>query len=140
MTTALTRHDARAHELAEKLVVFMEAGEAPEGLLAPDVFCDFTMPTWRLQASGADGVVALRRAGHPGLGTVPRWRFDSTPTGFVLEIEEAWDADGEHWTCRELFRADIGEEGISELSVYCTGDWDAARRAEHAAAVTLIRP
>jgi hypothetical protein len=71
---------------------------------------------------------------------VPRWRFDPTPTGFVLEVEEAWDAGGEHWTCRELFRADIGDEGITQLSVYCTGDWDAARRAEHAAAVTLIRP
>ena len=41
---------------------------------------------------------------------------------------------------RELFRADIDDEGITQLSVYCTGDWDAARRAEHAAAVTLIRP
>ena len=34
-----------------------------------------------------------------------------------------------------------GTEGlIAELSVYCTGDWDQARQAEHAAAVTLIRP
>ena len=106
----------------------------------PDVFCDFTMPTWRLQASGVEDSVALRLAGHPGPGTVPRWRFDPTPTGFVLEVEEAWDWGGEHWTCRELFRADIGDEGITQLSVYCTGDWDAARRAEHAAAVTLIRP
>jgi hypothetical protein len=30
--------------------------------------------------------------------------------------------------------------GGSQLSVYCTGDWGAARRAEPAAAVTLIRP
>ena len=104
------------------------------------MFCDLTMPTWRLQACGVEDSVALRLAGHPGQGTVPRWRFDPTPTGFVLEVEEAWDSGGEHWTCRELFRADIGDEGITQLSVYCTGDWDAARRAEHAAAVTLIRP
>jgi hypothetical protein len=111
----------------------------PKSLLE-NRFCDFTMPTWRLQASGAGDSVALRLAGHPGQGTVPRWRFDPTPTGFVLEVEEAWDSGGEHWTCRELFRAGIGEAGITQLSVYCTGDWDAARRAEHAAAVTLIRP
>ena len=98
------------------------------------------LAAWRLQASGVEDSVALRLAGHPGPGTVPRWRFDPTPTGFVLEVEEAWDWGGEHWTCRELFRADIGDEGITQLSVYCTGDWDAARRAEHAAAVTLIRP
>lgn len=140
MTTPVVDSETRAHELAEKLIAFTETGEAPAGLLAPDVFCDFTMPTWRLQASGVDETVALRRAGHPGPSTVPRWRFDPTPTGFVLEIEEAWEDGGEHWTAREMFRADIGEEGITQISVYCTGDWSAARRAEHAAAVTLIRP
>lgn len=72
--------------------------------------------------------------------TATRWRFDPTPTGFVLEVEEAWEWGGEHWTCRELFRADVGDEGITQLSAYCTGDWDAARRTEHAAAVALIRP
>ena len=141
MTAAtLRQHQARAHALAEKLVEFLQTGEVPGGLLAPDVFCDFTMPTWRLQASGVEGSVALRLGDHPGQATVPRWRFDPTPTGFVLEVEEAWDSGGEHWTSREFFRADIGDEGITQLSVYCTGDWDAARRAEHAAAVTLIRP
>jgi hypothetical protein len=139
MTTALTSHETRAHLLAEKFIAFLETGTPPDGLFAADVFCDFTMPTWRLQASGVADSVALRRGGHPGPGTVPRWRFDPTPTGFVLELDEAWDADGEHWTCREMFRADISDEGITQLSVYCTGDWDAARRAEHAAAVTLIR-
>jgi len=138
--TTLRQREVRAHALAEKLIEFLETSEVPDGLFAVDMFCDFTMPTWRLQASGAEDSVALRLAGHPGQGTVPRWRFDPTPTGFVLELEEAWDSGGEHWTCRELFRADIGDEGITQLSVYCTGDWDAARRAEHAAAVTLIRP
>jgi len=139
-TTAISQHEARAHALAEKFVEFLETGEVPDGLFAADMFCDFTMPTWRLQASGVGDSVALRLAGHPEPGRVPRWRFDPTPTGFVLEVEEAWESGGEYWTCRELFRADVGDEGISQLSVYCTGDWDAARRAEHAAAVTLIRP
>lgn len=98
------------------------------------------MPTGPLQASGVEDSVALRLAGHPAQGTVPRWRFDPTPTGFVLEVEEAWNSGGEHWTCRELFRADIGGEGITQLSVYCTGDWDAARRAEHAAAYGTRSP
>jgi hypothetical protein len=138
--TTLTGQQARAHALAEKFIQFLEANEAPDGLFAADVFVDFTMPTWRLQTSGAADGIAMRVAGHPVQGKVPRWRFDPTPTGFVLEVEEAWDAGGEHWTCRELFRADIGDAGITQLSVYCTGDWDAARRAEHAAAVTLIRP
>ena len=137
-TTATTTGTVRT--LADAFVTFLETGEAPERLFAPDVFCDFTMPRWRLQAEGVEAVVALRRRGHPGPGRVPRSRFDPTPTGFVLEVEEVWDADDEHWYCRELFRADAGDEGITRLSVYCTGDWDTARVAEHAAAVTMTRP
>jgi len=38
-----------------------------------------------------------------------------------------------------LIRADIADGSISELSVYCTGDWDSARVARHANEVALIR-
>ena len=134
---ALDRPDVRS--VADALVTFLETGRPPTGLFAPDVFCDFTMPRWRLQARGVQDAVALRRAGHPAPGRVPRSRVDPTPTGVVLEVEEPWEADGERWYCRELFRADVSAEGITELSVYCTGDWDAARMAEHAAAVRLLR-
>ena len=60
--------------------------------------------------------------------------------GFVLEVEESWHDRGEDWYCRELFRADVTDGRISSLSVYCTGDWDAARVAEHRTAVHLLRP
>lgn len=126
--------------LADRFIRYLEDGTLPPRLFTPEVFCDFTVPTWRLQAEGLEAVLALRRSGHPSPGRVSRHRFDPTPTGFVLEVEERWDADGEQWYCRELIRADATEEGISRLSVYCTGDWDSARVAEHADAVTLIRP
>ena len=135
---ALPRTDARAR--AEELIAFLETGEAAPGLFAPGVFVDFTLPRWRLQARGRDDALALRRGGHPSAGRVPRSRFDPTPTGFVLELEETWQDAGGSWYCRELFRADVGPEGITDLAVYCTGDWDDARVAEHAREVTLIRP
>jgi hypothetical protein len=132
---------SNARALADRFITYLETGEAPPGLYGSDVFVDVTLPRWRLQARGRDEALAVRRASHPQPGSVPRWRFDPTPTGFVLEIEETWDDDaGEHWYCRELFRADVDPDGITELAVYCTGDWDAARRSEHAAAVQLIRP
>jgi uncharacterized protein (TIGR02246 family) len=130
----------RAATLARQLVHFLETGDVPEGLFAPDVFCDFTMPTWRLQSRGIDGLVALRGQGHPGPGTVPRWRCDPTETGFVLEVEERWTDGGTDWYSREMFRADVTGGNIGSLSVYCTGDWDAGRRAEHARTVELLRP
>ncbi len=130
---------ATARALAEGLVAFLETGQAPAGLFTTDVFCDFTLPQWRLQAQGVEDVVGLRRRGHPGPGRVPRWRFDPTPTGFVLEFEERWQHDGREWYAREMARADVRDGAISELSVYCTGDWDESRRAEHTRAVRLLR-
>jgi len=133
--------DEKARATASLFIQFLETGTAPEGLFRADVFCDFTLPRWRLQAQGLLQVVELRRAGHPEPGRVSRSRCDPTPTGFVLEVEEEWVQAGESWYCRELFRADLEESGaISALSAYCTGDWDRSRRAQHASEVQLIRP
>ena len=64
--------ETAARDLAGKLIAFLETGAPPDGLFAPDVFCDFTLPQWRLQAQGAGDVVALRHAGHPGTSRVPQ--------------------------------------------------------------------
>jgi hypothetical protein len=130
----------QADAVATQLVRYLETGEAPEGLFSKDVFVDFTPPLWRVQAQGRDDVLALRRGEHPTTSRVPRWRCDPTPTGLVLEVEEEWERDGDTWYCRELFRADVRDASIVELSVYCTGDWNRARRAEHARDVQLLRP
>ncbi|MGZ4594448.1 MAG: hypothetical protein ACXV3C_11310 [Actinomycetes bacterium] len=129
-----------ATDLAGKLVAFLETGEPPDGLFDHDVFCDFTPPQWRLQASGPDALVRMRRRSHPTAGTVPRWRADPTPTGFVLEVEERWNDAADDWYCRELVRADVTDGRIRELSVYCTGDWSSAQQARHQAEVVLLRP
>jgi hypothetical protein len=112
----------RAKELADLFVEFLRTNSAPEGLFTDDVFLDLSLPRWRLQTAGRDNLVALRRAGHPALGTVPRHRVDVTGTGLVVEFEERWeDADG-GWYCRELIRAEVRDGSMSEVSVYCTGD------------------
>ncbi len=140
LSAVRTAADDQIGELAGKLIAFMETGELPDGTFTADVFCDFTMPQWRVQAQGADDVVALRLSGHPRPGRVPRSRLDTTETGFVIEVEERWEDDSGTWYCRELLRADVADGAICELSVYCTGDWDADLVARHAATVQLIRP
>lgn len=129
-----------ANAIAIRFIEFIETGKADPALFTEDVFLDFTLPRWRIQAQGAGQLISARLAGHPTEGKVPRWRCDPTPAGFVLELEERWTQDGKDWYCRELFRADVRDRSISELSVYCTGDWDAEREAEHRQAVKLIRP
>lgn len=129
-----------AETIAQRFIRYLETGEPLPGLFAEDVFCDFTMPRWRLQAQGIQATLALRRRGHPSPGRVPRFRCDPIPTGFVLELEEEWSDAAGDWYCREMFRADVAGGAITSLSVYCTGDWDKNRRAEHAREVRLLRP
>ncbi len=119
---------------------FMETGTPSDGLFHPDVLLDFSPPQWRLQTQGAENVVAARKGSHPYPGTVPRWRCDPTPSGFVVEWEERWEDGGQGWYCREMARAEVVDGAISELSVYCTGDWDEALQARHQAEVRLLRP
>lgn len=132
--------ESTVRALSEKIVIFLETGTAPEGLFAPDAFLDLTMPTWRIQVASAEDLIAVRKEGHPGPGRVTRWRTDVTPAGFVFEFEERWDHQGQQWYAREMMRGEVAGGRIAELTVYCTGDWDQARQAEHAAAVTLLRP
>jgi hypothetical protein len=139
MTATLTETD-RVRVLADKFIEFLETNRLPEGLLARDFFADVTVPTWRLQADSAEGLLAIRLGGHPIRGEVIRRRVEPTLNGFIIEFEERWRDRGQDWYSREMIRADVSEEGITDLSVYCTGDWDEARVAEHRAAVTLLRP
>jgi hypothetical protein len=131
---------AEARALAEKLIEFLETNQPPSGLFAPDVFLDFTLPRWRIQARGVARLIEIRREAGHSRGRVPRWRCDPTPTGFVLESEERWHHAGQDWYAREMSRADVEAGVITAISVYCTGDWDAAREAEHARCVRLLRP
>ncbi|MFL6159413.1 MAG: hypothetical protein ACJ72D_25290 [Marmoricola sp.] len=123
------------------LIRFLETGEVVDGLFAPDVTCDLTLPVWRLQGSTAADLVDLRKAGHPLPGTVHVQRVDPIDSGFVIEFDERWvDAAGERWYSREMIRADVVGSTIVDVSIYCTGDWDEAQQARHAEQVTLVRP
>ena len=112
----------------------------PDGLFAPTMFSDVSLPLWRLQADSDAGMIAIRSAGHPCPGTVCVERVERTEHGFTMEFEERWDNQGQRWYCREMIRADVVGASIVDLAVYCTGDWDEAVQRRHAEAVHLIRP
>ena len=78
MTATLTETD-RVRVLADKFIEFLETNRLPEGLLARDFFADVTVPTWRLQADSAEGLLAIRLGGHPIRGEVIR-RLDQRIT------------------------------------------------------------
>lgn len=122
-----------------RLIRFLETGSAPDGLFAPDVFADLSLPQWRVQAATAEDILAIRAQDHPFPGQVRVERVEQTGHGFTIEFEERWESGGQRWYSREMIRADVEGGSIVELSIFCTGDWDTARQQEHAAAVQLIR-
>ncbi|MFP5345917.1 MAG: hypothetical protein ACLGIA_02655 [Actinomycetes bacterium] len=122
------------------VVRWLETAQAPDGMLAADCFLDLSLPQWRIQAGSAEAALAIRRQSHPFPGTVRVERVDRTDRGFVMAFEERWDHEGQRWYCREQIRADVVHDTIVEMAVYCTGDWDEARQAAHAADVSLLRP
>jgi hypothetical protein len=141
MTAVASVTDVQAAPpVVRKLVGWLESTHVPDGLFTGDVFLDFTLPQWRLQAQGVRDVATIRQNGHPAPGRVTCLRYDPTPSGFVLEWTEEWDENGDHWYCREMARAEVRDGAISDMSVYCTGDWSSAQRDRHAREVQLIRP
>ena len=127
-------------ESVDRLVRFLQTG-ATDGLFAPDVFADLTLPHWRVQTVGADELVAMKSQLHQPGGRTLVEKVLAGSNGYTLKVEERWEDGGQSWYCREAFLCDLDGQGrISEFSVYCTGDWDEAAVAEHAKAVTLLRP
>lgn len=141
-----TMADATAMHMQRSVadfVTFLETSgqTTADGLFAPDAFADLTFPTWRIQVEGRGALVEVRRRLHPQPATVRLEKVVATTDGWAVKLEERWEDGGERWYCREGFIADLDEQGrITDFTLYCTGDWDEARVAEHARAVTLLRP
>ena len=55
-----------------RLIEFLETGIVSDGLFAPDVFLDVSLPQWRVQADTAEDAISVRASGHPFPGQVRR--------------------------------------------------------------------
>jgi hypothetical protein len=127
-------------DLAQQFVTWLETGLRPDRMFAADVFADLTIPQWRIQAHGDSATFRLREDDHPFPGEVRIEALDRTSRGFLIQFEERWDAEGQRWYCRELIHCVVTDGLISELAIFCTGDWDEAVQERHAAQVRLLRP
>ena len=132
--------EADLARLADALVQWLESAERPGDLFADDVFLDLSLPHWRLQEAGVHEAVGIREAQHPWPGSVRVEALDATSRGFLVQVEERWEAEGQQWYCRELMHAVVSGGRIAELHAYCTGDWDAEVQRRHRDQVRLVRP
>jgi hypothetical protein len=104
MTTTATSSQIPAFIRAsvDRFVAFLETG-ATEGLFAPDLFADITLPHWRVQVQGAEELIATKSSLHPPAGRTWVEKVQVAEHGYTLKVEERWEDGGGQSSCREAF-------------------------------------
>jgi hypothetical protein len=134
-----TLDDATAQELSERLADVFRTADVGE-VLTDDVFLDGLPPQWRFQLQGRDDFAAWLSGYAPDGVETTVARTVPTVSGFVTEFLGRFRMDGKDMTDRKILLCEVRDGRVSELTVYCNGDWDDEQRERHAAETTLIRP
>jgi ketosteroid isomerase-like protein len=131
--------DATAQDLSERLADVFRTADVGD-LFADDVFLDGHPPLWRFQLQGRDVFAAWLQGYSPDGAETTVVRTIPTVNGFVAEFVGRHVEDGEELTDRKILLCEVRNGRIADLTIYCSGDWDAALRARHAAETALLRP
>ena len=131
--------DATAQELSERLADVFRTADVGD-VLTDDVFLDGHPPLWRFQLQGRDNFASWLGNYSPDGMETSVVRTIPTATGFVTELVGRHEENGEDMTDRKIVLCDVRDGRIAELTVYCSGDWDADLRARHAAEAPILRP
>ena len=134
-----TVDDATAQHLSERLADVFRTAEVGD-VLADDVFLDGNPPLWRFQLQGRDSLDSWIKSFMPRGAATTVLRTIPTVTGFVTEFAGRHQDDGDEMTDRKILLAEVRSGRITELTIYCSGDWNAELRARHTAETQLIRP
>ena len=132
---------ASAATATEPVVAAFLRGATDEVVAActPDVLVDINVPTWRFQLQGRDALHhILTEEEFPPGRTVGSWRSTPTADGHLLEVESHAPIAGEDRQWRELVWFRHTGEAVSEVTVFCSGVWDAATIARHAAEAPMV--
>jgi ketosteroid isomerase-like protein len=112
---------------------------ADDELFSSDAFFDLNMPVWRMQLQTPGNFVAQIKAIVHGEVRIDVLRTVETVSGFVTEHEEHQAVDGQDLTARRLWLCEVRDGRITEALGYCSGEWDEALRARHAAEAPMLR-
>ena len=131
--------DATAQELSERLADVFRTADVGD-VLTDDVFLDGNPPLWRFQIQGRDAFAAWLESYTPHGAQTTVVRTIPTVSGFVTELVGRHVDDGGEMTDRKIVLCEVRHRRIAEMTVYCSGDWDAELRSRHSAETQLIRP
>ena len=138
-TTATTIDRPAAALLAERLADVFRTADVGD-VFTDDLFLDGHPPLWRFQLVGLDAFAAWLAGYSPGGVDTTVVSAVPTDAGFVTELTGRHVEGGVLMTDRKILLCAVRDGRISELTIYCSGDWDPDLRARHAAETTLLRP
>ena len=139
LTSTPTLDQTTAERLSERLADVFRTADVGD-LFTDDLFLDGHPPLWRFQLQGIDAFSSWLVAYAPDGVDTTVVRTVPTANGFVTELTGRHEEEGELMTDRKIVLCAVRDERIAELTIYCSGDWDAELRARHAAETTLLRP
>jgi hypothetical protein len=131
--------DASAQDLSERLADFFRTTQTGD-VFSGDVFLDGHPPLWRFQLQGRENLEHWYRTYAPDGCSTTVINVIRTATGFVTEFVGEHSEGGELITDRKVLICQVRGSRITELTIYCSGDWGTELRARHAAETTLLRP
>ena len=131
--------DATAQELSERLADVFRTADVGD-LFTDDLFLDGHPPFWRFQLQGRAVFAAWLQGYSPDGAETTVVRTVPTANGFVAEFVGRHGEGGEELIDRKILLCEVAQGRITDLTIYCSGDWDGELRARHAAETTLLQP
>lgn len=105
------------------LVAFLETGDLPPDLFAPDVVTDFNVPSWRFALRGPQALAAQRHEAGAGPWKIVVEQVRPTDDGYAIELTH--EHGGEYYRTLSLITEADGR--IMRFVHYCTGNSVQAR-------------
>jgi hypothetical protein len=139
MTKTVAPKQRTTEELSEALAEAFRTGEVGD-VFTDDIFLDGHPPFWRFQLAGIDTFAAWLHDYSANRPQVDAVRTIATESGFVTEHVSAHEEHGELLVGRKLLLCAVRDGQVSEMTVFCSGDWDAELRARHASEAPILRP
>jgi hypothetical protein len=133
------RGDRTIERLSEALAEAFRTGDVGE-VFSDDLFLDSHPPFWRFQLEGLETFAGWLRADAAHQPTVNVVRTIPTATGFVTEHATEHIEDSNTITSRKVLICAVRGGRVAEMTVYCSGPWDARLRARHAVEAPMSRP
>jgi hypothetical protein len=128
-----------AERLSERLADVFRTADVGD-LFTDDLFLDGHPPMWRFQLQGIDAFASWLVGYAPAGVDTTVVRTVPTAGGFVTELTGRHEEESQFMTDRKIVLCALRDGRIAELTIYCSGDWDADLRARHQAETTLLRP